>query len=222
VGERPVLLIHSGVGAGSEWSRVIEQIGPALTPDLYGHGDAAIPDEPWSHAGQMAALLINGPTVVCGASYGGMVALQLATLAPERIARLVLCAPAFPDWEWGPEMDALDAAEDAAIEAGDLAAAVEANVRLWAPAGDEEIVRANQRRALDLQLEAKTEPEEMPVDLGRLGMPVTILVGDADLPDFGAIARHIAAEVPHAELHVLPGAGHLLALERPAEVARAL
>ena len=34
------------------------------------------------------------------------------------------------------------------------------------------------------------------------------------------IARRLAAELPQASLHCVRGAGHLVALERPAAVAR--
>lgn len=89
---------------------------------------------------------------MCGASSGGRVALELASSPPDLVERLVLLAPAFAPWEWGPEMAELD----------------------------------------------------------------------ADLPDLVAIARHIGEQVPRARVEVLPGAGHLLALERPDDVARAL
>ena len=210
-----MLLIHSGVGAADEWDLVRERVdGDAF--DLYGFGDAPDPVAPWSHAAQ-AAERLAGPDVVCGASFGGMVALELASSRPELVERLVLLAPAFEPWDWGPEMQELGAVE----EAGDRDAAVEANVALWAPAGFEDDVRRRQRRAFERQ-EDLPEPEEVAIDLARLTMPVTVLVGDADLPDFLAIARHIGEHVPHARVEVLPGAGHLLALERPDDVARAL
>ena len=216
-----MLLIHSGVGAGNEWDRVRPLLASEpLTPDLYGHGDAPVPDAPWSHADQMAALL-DSPTTVAGASFGGGVALELATMAPEKVERLVLLAPALFDWEWSAEMRAFGAEEDRLIEAGDVDGATEANVRFWAAPGDEDIVRANQRRAFDLPLAAATEPHEREIDLAALTMPVTVLVGDRDLDDFQRIARHVA-EATGGDLHVLEGAGHLLALERPDAVARAL
>ena len=49
-----------------------------------------------------------------------------------------------------------------------------------------------------------------------------MLVGDADGADFRAIAERLAGELPSARLDVLAGAGHLLALERPDEVAAAI
>jgi pimeloyl-ACP methyl ester carboxylesterase len=58
--------------------------------------------------------------------------------------------------------------------------------------------------------------------LGRVTIPAMILVGSRDLLTPVYAARRIAAALPHAELHVLPGAGHQLMQERPDEVAELL
>lgn len=53
-------------------------------------------------------------------------------------------------------------------------------------------------------------------------VPTTVLVGDRDRITPPACAEAIAGAVPGAELVVCPGAGHMLTLERPAEVTSAL
>ena len=52
--------------------------------------------------------------------------------------------------------------------------------------------------------------------LGRI--PVLVMVGDRDLITPIAHAEALVAAIPHAELVQVPGAGHLLVLERPREV----
>lgn len=54
------------------------------------------------------------------------------------------------------------------------------------------------------------------------GMPAAVLVGSRDRLTPPACAESIAAALPGAELTVVPGAGHMLPLERPAEVSAAL
>jgi pimeloyl-ACP methyl ester carboxylesterase len=87
-----MLLLH-GLGAtGGVWQGV-EAITPAVAPDLPGHGAAA-----WhetytftSHAEAVLPLLevFDRPVPVVGHSMGGVVALELAALAPDRVSRAV-------------------------------------------------------------------------------------------------------------------------------------
>lgn len=58
--------------------------------------------------------------------------------------------------------------------------------------------------------------------LATIDVPTTVLVGARDLLTPTPLARAIAARVPHARLEVIPGAGHMLPLERPASVLDAV
>jgi pimeloyl-ACP methyl ester carboxylesterase len=53
-------------------------------------------------------------------------------------------------------------------------------------------------------------------------VPVTILVGTEDRICPLAHSRALAAALPHARLRVYPGAGHMVQLERAAEVSAEL
>jgi pimeloyl-ACP methyl ester carboxylesterase len=58
--------------------------------------------------------------------------------------------------------------------------------------------------------------------LPSLSAPVAVVVGDADVLTPPDRAREIAEAVPRGDLTVLPGVGHMSALEAPEEVAAAL
>jgi len=114
--------------------------------------------------------------------------------------------------------------EGALVEAGDLDGATNTNVAafLGPEAGDDarDLVWRMQRGSLTHGAAAvDVENAELPVDLDRLTMPVTVLVGGHDLPFFRATARELVRALPHAELVELPWAGHLPSLERPHETA---
>jgi 2-succinyl-6-hydroxy-2,4-cyclohexadiene-1-carboxylate synthase len=54
--------------------------------------------------------------------------------------------------------------------------------------------------------------------VAELTMPVAVVVGSRD-EKFVAFAEQYRARLPHAELHVIEGAGHGLPRETPAELA---
>ncbi len=54
--------------------------------------------------------------------------------------------------------------------------------------------------------------------LPAIDVPTLVVVGSRDLITPPRAARRIAAAIPGAELHVIPGAGHQLMMERPDEL----
>lgn len=58
--------------------------------------------------------------------------------------------------------------------------------------------------------------------LGEITAPALVICGEADFPHIHARSRDMAAAMPQASFHALPGAAHLPSLERPAEITRLL
>lgn len=204
-----------------QWPALRERFR-VLRCDLRGFGGSPVGPRPYSHVDDLVELLdhvgAREPAVVA-ASYGGKVAIDLALAQPERVRGLVLASPALGDHDWSPRAQSFFAEEEAALGRGDLDAAVELNARTW---GLEAEVLPMVRRALELQQAALDEIEPPPARLERLAAPTLALAGERDLPDFPAIARRIAAEAPAARAEIVPGAGHLLNLDRPDEFLRAV
>ena len=48
-------------------------------------------------------------------------------------------------------------------------------------------------------------------------MPVLVVVGDRDIKHMQRIADKLAADIPGAKKVVIPGAGHISNMEKPAE-----
>jgi 3-oxoadipate enol-lactonase len=212
-----VVLLHSALGDSRLWRPQVEALEgrfDVVAPDLPGWGDEPLPGEPFSFVERVAELL---PAALVGNSFGGMVALRTALAHGDRVPRLVLVAPGMPGWEFGDEIRSYWAEEEAAIEAGDLDRATEVNLEFWLPERHRDLVRPQQRRALELQA-AHPEPEvRRPPDAPAAGlrMPVLVVVGERDNEDFRAIAHHLAAEIPGARLVLAPDAGHLVGVEQP-------
>jgi pimeloyl-ACP methyl ester carboxylesterase len=159
------------------------------------------------------------------ASYGGHVALQVATAAPRRVGRLVLLAPMAEVVEPDEELQAFWAEERRLVDAEDLDGATELVVRtLLGPDADDvarDRLRVMQHDALVQQAAAgDVEDRELPVTLDLLRMPTAVLVCAHDLSFFRQTARGLAERLPAAQLVELDWAGHLPSLERPLETAR--
>ena len=201
----------------------------AVALDIPGFGDARAPpgpDAPWNDVLEtMAALEIDRAALV-GNSYGGGVALRTAVVAPAAVWALVLISAPVPGWEPSPELRSAWGLEEAAIERGDIAAAVELVLETWVPPRLRERVGPMQRRALELQAAAEgvTEARDPVPDLAalaRIAVPTLVAAGEHDLPDFREGAEAMAAAIPGARLELIPGVGHLAPLEAP-EAFRAL
>src|SRR3954471_8295502 len=133
-----VLLVHAGIADSRMWAPLAERLLAAgfrvVTCDLRGHGRTPLEPGVVSNAADLLGLLDAlgiARAAVVGASFGGRVALELALRAPERVAALALLGAALDEFDASPELEAFDAEEEAAIEAGDLDAAVAAVVRTW-------------------------------------------------------------------------------------------
>jgi 3-oxoadipate enol-lactonase len=215
-----IVLLHSALGDSRLWERQAELLRgrgyDVVAPDLPGWGERPMPTEPFSFVAFVAELL---PAILVANSFGGAIALRTALAHPDRVPKLVLVAPGFPDHEWSQEMKEYNERETALVEAGDLDGATQLNLDFWVAPEHHEFVRPQQQRALELQT-AHEDPEvvwpDMPL-LSYLTMPTLVVVGDRDKRDFREIGERIAREAPNARLEIVAGAGHLVALERPDE-----
>ncbi|GAB3444990.1 alpha/beta hydrolase [Phycicoccus ginsengisoli] len=229
-----VLLLHSGVCDRGMWEPLLPALTPGyrvVRPDLRGFGDTPLPAEAYADADDLAALLDSlgiPEAAVVGSSYGGRVAMELATRHPARVSSLVLLCPAHRGVDPDEELRALGAEEDRLLEAGDVDGAVQLNVRTFlGPDADEataDRVARMQRRAFEVQLAADAldpgpQPERVEVDPSGLAVPTLVVSGALDLTHFREVAAVLAAQVPGAEHVELPWAGHLPSLERPDAVA---
>ena len=227
-----VVFVHAGGVDGRMWHPLAERLdGLRLhMPDLRGHGSTPLPPGDYSHAQDLLRVLndlrIKRATLV-GASFGGWVALQLATKAPERVNGLALLAATDLDRdesEWSPEIVAFSKQEEALLEADDLDGAVALGLRVWKPRpGVRDLVAEMTRDAFVLQQGVEAQEQPLAVDLGAIAVPTLVVSGGKDpMPDFGLIADHFAAEIDGAERAVVKDAGHLIALERPEATAELL
>src|SRR5262245_40808002 len=102
--------------------------------DQRGYGRSPLEPGVLSHARDLVDLLDSiglERTSLLGGSMGGRVALEVAVAEPDRVEKLVLLNTGVPGHDWSEEVVAGWEEEEAAIDRGDLDAAVEVKVRMW-------------------------------------------------------------------------------------------
>ncbi|WP_217922612.1 alpha/beta fold hydrolase [Miltoncostaea oceani] len=232
----PLVLLHPFPTEAAFWRELVAALPgdrPVVLPEFPGLGGAppradatvdGFADEVAERIGREAP---EGRAVVCGLSLGGYVALSLAVRHPDRVAGLVL-ADTRAEADTPEARDGRHAAA-AQVRAGGTAGFLDGFVpKLVAPGDADALARA--RALADAQdpegvaraLEALAGRADRVADLPGVAAPTLVIVGEHDgltPPDF---ARTLAAGIPGAELVVIPGAGHLTALEAPDAFAAAL
>jgi pimeloyl-ACP methyl ester carboxylesterase len=247
-GDGPTIaLLHAGVCDRRCWREVGARLAAAgrdvVAYDRRGFGEVPPSSDPFRHVDDLLAVLDavspEAPAWVVGSSMGGGVALDAALEAPERVAGLVLLAPAISG-DPGPSEEAYNSATDGLADAIDVAftagAVEECNrleVRLWldGPAGPDGRVSGPPR---DLALEmnrivlandiAGESPEggsglDAASRLHEIATPTTVVCGELDVSLKLRSSAELAEALPNATYLSLPGRAHLPYLEAPDEIA---
>ena len=228
-----VLLIHAGVSDLRMWDAQVDALVSTRTVvrcDLPGYGGTPVrPGTDGSDAEDVLALLdVLGIEKfgLVGASYGGYIALQIASAVPDRVERLVLLDAAADLVEPDESIREVWRQERMLVEIGDLDGATDLMVDTWlGPDADDDhraLLWNTQRHAFELQVAAGDEAgnRDLPISLAGITVPVTVVVGRHDLSFFRNTARALADGLACADLVELPWAGHLPSLERPTETAQ--
>jgi pimeloyl-ACP methyl ester carboxylesterase len=210
----PVVFIPALLCDEALYADVIARLGDAIDARVLISPKPRLEDS-------VADILARAPArfALVGTSYGGVLALEVALAAPERITALWLmgCDPAAPS-AGGPDLAAgLTAAPDAVI--GMLAGLVVHPDATAARAEFEAMAHRVGGAAGAAQAKALSARQEATSRLGRLTMPVLALWGAADALVPPAIGQALADAVPHAQFHTIADCGHLPTLEKPEESA---
>lgn len=235
----PLLLIHGGLVHSGMWDDQFEAFARhfrAIRFDLRGFGRSSLPAGEYAFHQDLRGLLdtLNvGQAHVVGLSMGGKIAIDFALAYPERVTALVPVASALSGYQFSESTIRRIVEADERLEAGDIAAGVELENRLWVdgPARRPEMVdpgvrervramnTANYQRAADDSIELDLEPAAID-QLSEIGVPTLVVAGDQDVPDILAIAELLQRGIGGARLAIIPNTAHQLNMERPDEFNR--
>ncbi|MFJ3230670.1 alpha/beta fold hydrolase [Streptomyces sp. NPDC086787] len=235
----PVVLVHAGVADHRMWDAIVPALAERHTViryDLRGFGESAPPGGPFRETDDLRRLLDHlgcERVRLVGASWGGRVALDFTLTHPDRVHSLAMLAAPWPRYHWSADMIAYDEAETAALEAGDLDAAVRINLDMWlrGPSrgwdevadGPADRLRGAVRTSLVNQdIVGRHSQGPATGDLADIAVPTLVGVGKLDVTDFQDIARRYVAEIPGSTLVEFAAAAHLIAMDSPAELSAVL
>ncbi len=226
-GKRNLVLVHGAGGSHLDWPAPLRRLREAnvYALDLPGHGRSEGPGRSSVAAYRDFILsfldsLSLDRAVVVGHSMGGAIALDFALHYSDRLAGLILVGS-------GARLRVLPA-----ILAG-IMSDFEATVDLvldyaFGPSASEQLKRLGCQRLL------KTPPEMLHGDyaacdtfdvmerLGEVRCPTLVIGGTADRLTPPKYAVYLRDHIPGAELVLVDAAGHMVMLEKPEVVARAV
>lgn len=226
---KPVLLVHGNASSGAAWGRVRELLGePCDAPDLPGFGGAPLPRAPFADI--VASWVRSRPCVVAGAGMGALLALRAALRAPEQVEGLVLVGPAGLPGGHGRYAalgrSGLGAAFLRAVGGSVGKARFLADQLAHPERADAETIALlldGLRRSRAFATLSREPAEDTLLRAPRVDCPVVVLWGErSGVQPVAGAAAFMERLPPHAELRVVPDAGHALALERPEVVADAI
>jgi pimeloyl-ACP methyl ester carboxylesterase len=236
-GEGPVVvLLHDGLLPSAAWGGVFDELARSFRVVRYdrrGFGRSEAGKEPFSAVDDLQTVfetLKIGRAALAGCSNGSKLAIDYTLAHPDRVEALFLIGPVISGLPYSEHFQRRGLANfrpyfreknvekliDAWVHDPYLvdSADTAAKERLRA------FLRASPGPVTDTAPQGR--PAERPA-VGRLGeihVPVRIVVGASDIPDVHAHAGILEAGIHGARREVWPGAGHLVQLEKPEQLAR--
>lgn len=223
------MLIHGAGGTHRHWPQALRALPGrrVIAIDLPGHGasDGPAPEAITGFAEHVLGLLDEqglSTVVLAGHSMGGAVALTLALLAPARVAGLVLLGS-------GARLRVSPAVLEGTKDPALLARSAEtmADWSFGAAAGPE--LRRDFIEGLLACSPGVAHGDfvacngfDVMARLGEVGAPALLICGAEDQLTPLKYSQHLRDHLPRARLEIVDGAGHLVMLEAPDAVARAV
>jgi pimeloyl-ACP methyl ester carboxylesterase len=216
-GPESVLLLHGGLSSSED---LLGSIGGPLTEhyrvvafDRRGHGRTKDTDAAAFHYEDMATetievleSIVRGPAHLVGWSDGGIIALFVAMRRPDLVLKIVTIGANYH--HDGIVMTSLD-------PDGPEMAMLGSSYAERSPDGADHFPEVL-RKTLTM---FDTEPELTTGDLAQIAAPTLVMSGDDEVVLL-AHTLSLYEALPAGQLAVVPGASHVLPIEKPEETAR--
>lgn len=217
-----IVFLHGGGLSSLMWQPVIERLPnfTCLAPDLPEHGQnrAAAPFNLDGAARQVADLIHQqvpgGRAHVVGLSLGGAVALTVARLYPEVTGHLLVSGTTATLSKFLAQLSLASLWMLRFYKPDDL---VKASVKQWGIPAEylpifSEDLRHSTSEAFNRTLIEALSQQQLPATLAG---PLLALVGEKETVPAKQAARKLASLYPQASGRLVPGVGHVWALQNP-------
>lgn len=235
----PFLMIHAGVADSRQWNNEFESYSgtyKVIRYDMRGYGKSEPAEGDFNHMQDLGAvldaLLVQEPAILMGCSMGGALAMDFALEHPSRVQALILVGsrPSGLDLDV-PESPKYALAEKAWQE-GNIDLTAEIETQIWFDGvgrdpsnvnpGMRQLAFEMDRRALEHEaknLGTRLPNSTMPAyqRLGRVAIPVLIVVGAQDQPSIHAAAEYMVKHLPNVHMVEIEDAAHLTNMDQPRE-----
>lgn len=228
-GRPPLILIHGAGGTLLHWPSEIRRMadGHVYSLDLPGHGkspgagEERIAEYARLIVAWMEALQIE-KAILVGHSMGGAIAIMTSLRYPERVAGLVLVGTG-GRLRVHPKILELAARDETYAQAVEI-------IGQWAfsPQASPELVALAGKRMIETPARI-THGDFLACDvfdemerLKEIQFPTLVICGRDDKMTPEKYSHYLAQEIPSATLELIAGAGHMVMLEKPGEVAGAI
>jgi len=217
----PLILLHGGLVPNESWGMQMPEFSAhfrVLAPERRGHGRTPDVEGPLSYDDMAADTIgfiekvVGGPAHLVGWSDGGIVGLLVAIERPDLVRKLVAIGA---NYDTAGVPAELQEGLGAMSPDGDEMAMPRAMHQAVAPGGPESWNVLFEK----FQVMAQTQPHITVSELGRISAPTLVLTGDDDLPTLEHTAT-LYRSIANAELAIVPGTSHFVAMEKPDVVNR--
>lgn len=226
-GVPPLILIHGAGGTRLHWPPELRRLPDrrVLAVDLPGHGQSEGPSCPT--VADFAAALVSlldalsiRQVIIGGHSMGGAIAQTFALDYPDRAAGLILVGTG-ARLRVAPQI--LDGVK------ADFAGTVDTIIQWsFSPTAPKTLTRPARQRLLEVKPEvllsdyAACNAFDAMTRVNQITCPTLVLVGSDDKMTPEKYSRYLVEQIAGAQMRVFPGAGHMLPLERAAEMTPAV
>jgi pimeloyl-ACP methyl ester carboxylesterase len=235
----PLVLLHSGGMDRRMWDeqfKVFSKDYRVIRYDIRPLGRSDKPAGKWSQVKdlyELLRLLKIEKSHLVGLSLGGAIAIDFALEHPEMVTGMVVASSGPNGFTPSKEFQESFAEIAATAEQKGMGPAVELYLRhpIMVPAAEKQAVQEKIRRMmmdnadafLNWGTYAGLAEQLRPPALERLReirVPTLVLVGERDVEDILALADIMEKGMASVEKVIIPGAGHLINMEKPEEFNR--